>query len=73
MAKGVSSTMGPVDNIELKEKIIRLLKENDGRMEREEVCTLLEINAYEIPWGHNIGWAVCLQVSGSYHLILSGQ
>ena len=65
--------MGPVNNIELKEKIIRLLKENDGRMEVEKVCTLLGIDVYQIPWGHNIGWAKCLQVSGTYHLILSGQ
>ena len=73
MLRSYGPYVGPVNNIELKEKIIRLLKENDGRMEREEVCTLLEINAYEIPWGHNIGWAVCLQVGGTYHLILSGQ
>ena len=62
-----------IRSTELKEKIIGLLKENDGRMEQEEVCNLLGIDTYQIPWGHNIGWAVCLQVGGTYHLILSGQ
>ena len=58
---------------ELQEKIIHLLKENDGRMEVEKVCNLLGITLQEIPWGYNIGWAKCLQIGGTYHLILSGQ
>ena len=58
---------------ELQEKIIQLLKDNDGRMEAEKVCNLLGITMNEIPWGYNIGWARCLQVGGVYHLILSGQ
>ena len=53
------------------EKIIQLLKDNDGRMEAEKVCNLLGITMNEIPWGYNIGWARCLQVGGVYHLILS--
>ena len=59
--------------LELKEKILLLLTENDGEMEQKKLCTLLGITAYEIPWGYNIGYAQCLQASGEYHLILSGQ
>ena len=60
-------------NIELKEKIIHLLKENDGEMDQKKLCTLLGITAYEIPWGYNIGWANCWQINGTYHLVLSKQ
>ena len=73
MLRSYGPYVGPVNNIELKEKIIRLLKENDGRMKQEEVCTLLGIDICEIPWGYNIGWGVCLQVGGTHYLILSGQ
>ena len=59
------------DAMELQKKIIRLLKENNGEMEEEKVCTLLGIDAYEVPWGYNIGWARCLQSNQKYHLILS--
>ena len=61
------------DAMELQKEIIRLLKENNGEMEEEKVCTLLGINSYKIPWGHNIGWARCLQSNQKHHLILSGQ
>ena len=73
MLRSYGPYVGPVNNIELKEKILRLLKENDGRMEVEKVCNLLGITLQEIPWGYNIGWANCLQIGGTYHLILSGQ
>ena len=59
------------ENIELRKEVIRLLKENNGEMEEKKVCTLLGINAYEVPWGHNIGWARCLQSNQKYHLVLS--
>ena len=59
------------ENIELRKEIIRLLKENNGEMEEKEICTLLGINTNEVPWGHNIGWARCLQSNQKYHLILS--
>ena len=62
-----------LDTIELRKEIIRLLKENNGEIEEEKVCTLLGIASYEVPWGHNIGWARCLQSNQKYHLILSGQ
>ena len=58
---------------ELQQKIIRMLKENDGEMKEEEVCDILGIIPYNIPWGHNIGWARCLQSNQKYHLILSGK
>jgi hypothetical protein len=54
-------------------EIIRLLKENDGEMKVEEICDILGIVPYDIPWGHNIGWAKCLQPNQKYHLILSGE
>ena len=60
-------------NIGLKEKILLLLTENNGEMDQKKLCTLLGITAYEIPWGYNTGYARCLQASGEYHLVLSGQ
>ena len=57
---------------ELQKEIIRMLKENGGEMALEEVCAILEITAYEVPWGYNIGWAKCIQPNQKYHLILSG-
>ena len=62
-----------LDNKELQEEIIRLLKENNGELEQEKICDILGITAYEIPWGYNIGWARCLQLNQKYHLVLSGQ
>ena len=59
------------ENIELRKEVIRLLKENNGEMEEGKVCTLLGINTNEVPWGHNIGWARCLQSNQKYHLVLS--
>ena len=59
------------ESIELRKKIISLLKENSGEMEEEKICALLGIDSYEVPWGHNIGWARCLQSNQKYHLILS--
>ena len=59
------------DAMELQKEIIRLLKENNGEMEEEKICTLLGIDAYEVPWGYNIGWARCLQSNQKYHLVLS--
>ena len=58
---------------ELQKEIIRVLKENDGEMKQEEVCNILGIVQYDIPWGYNIGWAKCLQANQKYHLILSGE
>ena len=59
------------NNAEIQKEIIRLLKENSGEMEEKKVCTLLGIAAYDIPWGHNVGWARCLQSNQKFHLILS--
>jgi len=50
-----------------------VLKENDGEMKVEEICNILGIIPCDIPWGHNIGWAKCLQPNQKYHLILSGK
>ena len=61
------------NNAEIQKEIIRLLKENSGEMEEKKVCTLLGITAYEIPWGHNVGWARCLQSNQKFHLILSAE
>ena len=61
------------ENIELRKKVIRLLKENNGEMEEVRVCASLGIAAHEVPWGYNIGWARCIQSNQKYHLILSGQ
>ena len=59
--------------MKLQKKIIRLLKENNGEVEEEILCTLLGITRIEIPWGYNIGWARCIQSNQKYHLILSKQ
>jgi len=56
---------------EIHQEIIRMLKENDGEMKEDEICDILGIVPYDIPWGHNIGWARCLQLNQKYHLILS--
>ena len=61
-----------MDTIELHREIIRILKENNGEMEVEEICSILGIVPYDIPWGYNIGWAKCIQPNQKYHLILSG-
>ena len=58
---------------ELQKEIIRVLKENDGEMKQEDVCDILGIVQYDIPWGYNIGWAKCLQANQKYHLILSSE
>ena len=58
---------------ELQQKIIRMLKENDREMKEEDICDILGIVPYDIPWGYNIGWAKCLQANQKYHLILSGE
>ena len=57
----------------IQKEIIRLLKENNGEIEEKILCALLRITPYDIPWGHNIGWAKCLQPNQKYHLILSGK
>ncbi len=56
---------------ELQQEIIRMLKENGGEMKEDEVCDILGIVPYDIPWGHNIGWAKCLQANQKYHLIVT--
>jgi len=56
---------------ELQQEIIRMLKENGGEMKVDEVCDILGIVPYDIPWGHNIGWAKCLQANQKYHLIVT--
>ena len=75
MAERAMENSGKIMNelIELQQKIIQLLKENNGEMEEGRVCALLGITSYEIPWGYNIGWARCIQSNQKYHLILSGQ
>ena len=60
-----------MNNKELTEIIIHLLKENNGEMEEKILCALLGITPYDIPWGYNIGWARCLQSNQKYHLLLS--
>jgi len=40
-------------------------------MKEEEICELLNIVPYDIPWGYNIGWARCLQSNQKFYLILS--
>ena len=55
----------------LRNEILTLLKNNGGSMEEKLVCEHLRIARADIPWGHNIGWARCLQLGGKFHLILS--
>ena len=73
MVRRAMENSGKIMNelIELQQKIIQLLKENNGEMEEERVCALLGITSYEIPWGYNIGWARCIQSNQKYHLVLS--
>ena len=60
-----------LDIIELRKKIIRVLRENNGEMDLAEVCDLMKITVEEVPWGHNIGWSKCIQPNQKYYLILS--
>ena len=71
MVRKAMENSGINELIDLQQKIIQLLKENNGEMEEERVCALLGITSYEIPWGYNIGWARCIQSNQKYHLILS--
>ena len=73
MARRAMENSGKImkELIELQQKIIQLLKENNGEMEEKRVCALLGITSYEIPWGYNIGWTRCIQSNQKYHLILS--
>lgn len=59
-------------NTELQEKIVDLLKDNNGRMEESALCDQLNISRHEIPWGYNMGWARLHQVGGYFDLVLSG-
>ena len=38
-------------------EINKLLKENEGSIKESEVCERFGIGSFDIPWGHNIGWA----------------
>ena len=71
MVRKAMENSGINELIDLQQKIIQLLKENNGEMEERRVCALLGITSYEIPWGYNIGWARCIQSNQKYHLILS--
>ena len=73
MVRRATESSGKImdENIELRKKVIRLLKENNGEMEEGRVCSLLGIDAFEVPWGYNIGWARCIQSNQKYHLVLS--
>ena len=52
--------------------IIKVLKNHGGELPEKKVCNLLGITTSDIPWGHNIGWARCLQLNQEFSLILSG-
>jgi hypothetical protein len=56
----------------LRDIIKTVLKNHDGNLPENEVCKLLGITTSDIPWGHNIGWARCLQVNQEFNLVLSG-
>jgi len=52
--------------------IIKVLKNHGGELSEKKVCKLLGITPSDIPWGHNVGWARCLQLDQEFTLILSG-
>ena len=58
---------------ELENKIIQILKDNNGEMESEILCDLLGITSFDIPWGYKIGWSKCLQANQKYHLIINNK
>jgi hypothetical protein len=55
----------------LRDKILQLLKDNGGRMLKDEVCARLKISYRDVPCGYNIGWASCLQPDQTFMLIQS--
>ena len=55
----------------LVKEINKLLQQNDGQIPEVEICQIFDLQPYDIPWGHNIGWARALQPNQTYHLIQS--
>ena len=56
----------------IQDAIIKVLKNHGGELPEKKVCNLLGITTSDIPWGHNIGWARCLQLDQEFTLIISG-
>ena len=53
----------------LVKEINKILKHHNGQMSEVEICQIFGLRPYDIPWGHNIGWARTLQSDQTYHLI----
>ena len=56
----------------IQDAIINVLKNHGGELPEKKVCKLIGITPSDIPWGHNVGWARCLQLDQEFTLILSG-
>lgn len=59
----MSTVCAPHDRSYLITEINKLLKESGGSIKESEVCERFGIGSFDIPWGHNIGWAR-KQISG---------
>ena len=56
----------------IQDAIIKVLKNHGGELSEKKVCNLIGITTSDIPWGHNVGWARCLQLDQEFTLIISG-
>ena len=52
-------------------KINELLTKNGGRMPEKEVCRILDIDPYDIPWGIHGYWYRSFLPNQTYDLIQS--
>ena len=57
----MSTVCAPHDRLYLITEIRKFLKENGGSIKESEVCERFAIGSFDIPWGHNIGWARVLK------------
>ena len=57
----MSTVCAPHDRSYLITEINKLLKESGGSIKESEVCERFGIGSFDIPWGHNIGWARVLK------------
>ena len=51
------------------EKIENLLSENNDQMTEAEVCKVLNITSWEIPWGDKVTWGREFQTNQTFDLV----
>ena len=61
--------MNKMERHQLIKEINKLLTENGGRMPETEVCQILNIKSFDIPWGNHQTWARSFQANQTFDLI----